>query len=148
MDNKNFILSLVNCIIYFIETLHIQFWFIYNPLRNYKAPVLHKNKPILWPVVCHNLNLKQHWHHTHYTIANLDMLFIQTTNDLTSVQSSNNKLQQITCFEKVIGIHFTPSNAEQPVQVTELQEKEAEKRLNHAGNLFRKNLQLKDASWF
>ena len=74
------------------------------------------------------------------------MLFIQTTNDLTSVQSSNNKLQQITCFGKVIGIHFTPSNAEQPVQVTELQEKEAEKRLNHAGNLFRKNLQLKDAS--
>lgn len=56
------------------------------------------------------------------------MLFIQTTNDLTSVQSSNNKLLQITCFGKIIGIHFTPSNAEQPIQVTELQEKEAKKK--------------------
>ena len=39
---------------------------------------------------------------------------------------------------------FTPSKAEQPPRGMELQEKEAQKRLQHTGNLFRKNLQLKD----
>ena len=39
---------------------------------------------------------------------------------------------------------FTPCKAEQPLQGMELQEKEARKRLQHTGNLFRKNLQLKD----
>ena len=37
---------------------------------------------------------------------------------------------------------FTPCKAEQPLQSMELQEKEARKKLNHSGNLFRKNLQL------
>ena len=39
---------------------------------------------------------------------------------------------------------FTPSKAEQPLRGMELQEKEAQKRLEHIGNQFRKNLQLKD----
>ena len=39
---------------------------------------------------------------------------------------------------------FTPWKAEQPIRGMELQEKEAQKRLQHTGNLFRKNLQLKD----
>ena len=39
---------------------------------------------------------------------------------------------------------FTPCKAEKPLQGMELQEKEAQKRLEHTGNLFRKNLQLKD----
>ena len=38
----------------------------------------------------------------------------------------------------------TPYKAEQPLRGMELQEKEAWKRLKHTGNLFRKNLQLKD----
>ena len=41
-------------------------------------------------------------------------------------------------------IGFTPCNSEQPLWGIELQEKEARKRLQHTGNLFRKNLQLKD----
>ena len=41
-------------------------------------------------------------------------------------------------------LRFTPSKGEQPLQGMELQEKEATKRLRHTGNLFRKNLQLKD----
>ena len=39
---------------------------------------------------------------------------------------------------------FTPCKARQPLQAMELQEKETQKRLQHTGNLFRKNLQLKD----
>ena len=39
---------------------------------------------------------------------------------------------------------FTPCKAEQPLRGMELQEKEAQKRLQHTGNLLRKNLQLKD----
>ena len=39
---------------------------------------------------------------------------------------------------------FTPCKAEQPLQGMELQEKETQKKLQHTGNLFRKNLQLKD----
>ena len=39
---------------------------------------------------------------------------------------------------------FTPCKAEQPLQGMELQEKEAQNRLQHTRNLFRKNLQLKD----
>ena len=39
---------------------------------------------------------------------------------------------------------FTPCKAEQPLQGMELQEKEAQKRLQRTGNLFRKNLHLKD----
>ena len=35
---------------------------------------------------------------------------------------------------------FTPCKAEEPLQGMELQEKEAQKRLQHIGNLFRKNL--------
>ena len=38
-----------------------------------------------------------------------------------------------------------PPYKEQPLQGIELQEKET-KRLRHTGNLFRKNLQLKDVS--
>ena len=37
---------------------------------------------------------------------------------------------------------FTPCKAEQPIQGMELHEKEAQKKLKHTGNLFRKNLQL------
>ena len=44
-------------------------------------------------------------------------------------------------FLKKLG--FTPRKAEQPLRGMELQEKEAQK--DHTGNLFRKNLQLKDA---
>ena len=39
---------------------------------------------------------------------------------------------------------FTPCKAEQPLRGMELQEKEAQKRSQHTGNLFRKNLLLKD----
>ena len=39
---------------------------------------------------------------------------------------------------------FTPCNAKRPLQGIKLQEKET-KRLKHTGNLFKKNLQLKDA---
>ena len=39
---------------------------------------------------------------------------------------------------------FISCKAEQPLRGMELQEKEAQKRLKHTGNLFRKNLQLKD----
>ena len=39
---------------------------------------------------------------------------------------------------------FTPSKTEQPLQGMKLQEKEAQKRLKHTGELFRKNLQLTD----
>ena len=38
---------------------------------------------------------------------------------------------------------FTPCKAEKLLQVMELQAREAQKRLKHTGNLFRKNLQLK-----
>ena len=41
---------------------------------------------------------------------------------------------------------FTPSKAEQPPRGIELQEKEAQKRLQHTGNLFRKNLQSRDVN--
>ena len=44
--------------------------------------------------------------------------------------------------ELFLKLGFTPSKAEQPLRGMELQEKEAKKRLNHIGNLFRKNLQL------
>ena len=37
---------------------------------------------------------------------------------------------------------FTPCKAEQPLQGVELQEKEAQKRLEYTGHLFRENLQL------
>ena len=43
---------------------------------------------------------------------------------------------------------FTPCKAEQPLRGIELQDKEAQKRLQHKGNLFRKNLQLKDVCQF
>ena len=39
---------------------------------------------------------------------------------------------------------FTPCKAEQPLRGMDLQKKEAQKRLQHTGNLFSKNLQLKD----
>ena len=39
---------------------------------------------------------------------------------------------------------FTPCKTEQPLRRMELEEKEAQKRLQHTGNLFRKNLHLKD----
>ena len=39
---------------------------------------------------------------------------------------------------------FTPCKAEQPLRGMKLQDKEAQKRLQHTRNLFRKNLQLKD----
>ena len=39
---------------------------------------------------------------------------------------------------------FTRCKAEQPLPGMDLQEKEAQKRLQHTGNLFRRNLQLKD----
>ena len=41
---------------------------------------------------------------------------------------------------------FTPCKAEQPLRDMELQEKEAQaqNRLQHTGNLLRKNLMLKD----
>ena len=39
---------------------------------------------------------------------------------------------------------FTPLKAEQPLRGMELQEKEAKQRLKHTGDLFKKNLQLKD----
>ena len=38
---------------------------------------------------------------------------------------------------------FTPCKAEQPLRGMELQEKETQKRLQHTGNMFRNNLQLK-----
>ena len=38
---------------------------------------------------------------------------------------------------------FTPCKAEQSLRGMELQEKEVPKRLQHTGNLFRKNLQKK-----
>ena len=38
---------------------------------------------------------------------------------------------------------FTPYKAEQPLQGMELKKKK-QKRLQHTGNVFRKNLQLKD----
>ena len=41
-------------------------------------------------------------------------------------------------------LRFTPGKAEQLLQGMEVQEKEAQKRLKHTGNLFRKNLQVKD----
>ena len=47
--------------------------------------------------------------------------------------------------QKIINIgtmKFTPSKAEQPLQGMELQQNEAQKRLKHTGNLFRKNVQL------
>ena len=43
---------------------------------------------------------------------------------------------------------FTQWKAEQPLRGMKLQEKEAEKRLQHTRNLFRKNLQLKDVCQF
>ena len=39
---------------------------------------------------------------------------------------------------------FMPCKTEQPLRRMELEEKEAQKRLQHTGNLFRKNLHLKD----
>ena len=39
---------------------------------------------------------------------------------------------------------FTPCKAERPLQGMELTTKKSTKRLKHTGNLFRKNLQLKD----
>ena len=48
----------------------------------------------------------------------------------------------INNFFKKMG--FTPCKAEQPLRGMELQEKKAQKRLQNTGNLFRKNLQLKD----
>ena len=39
---------------------------------------------------------------------------------------------------------FAPCKTEQPLRRMELEEKEAQKRLQHTGNLFRKNLHLKD----
>ena len=41
-------------------------------------------------------------------------------------------------------LEFTSCQAEQPLRGMERQEKEAQKRLQHTGNLFRKNLRLKD----
>ena len=41
-------------------------------------------------------------------------------------------------------LEFTPCKAEQPLHGMKSQQKEAQKRLHHTGNLFRKNLQLKD----
>ena len=39
---------------------------------------------------------------------------------------------------------FTPCKAEQLLQGMELQKKRSTRRLRHTGNLFRRNLQLKD----
>ena len=53
------------------------------------------------------------------------------------------------CFfflKKKKKLGFTPCKAEQPLQGMELQEREAQKILKHTGNLFRKNLQLKDVN--
>ena len=44
----------------------------------------------------------------------------------------------------IFKLGFTPCKAEQPLRGMELQQKEAQQRLNHTGNLFRKNLQSKD----
>ena len=49
------------------------------------------------------------------------------------------RLKQVFFFK----LGFTARKAEEPLQGMELQEKET-KRLRHTGNLFRKNLQLKD----
>ena len=48
------------------------------------------------------------------------------------------------CFLLSFKLGFTPCQAEQPLQGMALQEKKSTKRLKHTGNLFRKNLQLKD----
>ena len=44
---------------------------------------------------------------------------------------------------RVYGMFITPFKVEQSLRGMVLQEKEAQKDLKHAGNLFRKNLQLK-----
>ena len=41
-------------------------------------------------------------------------------------------------------LRFTSCKAEQPLRGMELQEKKNSKRINHTGDLFRKNLQLRD----
>ena len=53
----------------------------------------------------------------------------------------SNTLENPVIFLK---LEFTPCKAEHPLRGMELQEKEAQKRLQDTENLFRKNLQLKD----
>ena len=56
----------------------------------------------------------------------------------------NNKSIAFFFFLFFFKLVFTPCKAEQPLRGMELQEKGSTKRLTHTGNLFRKNLQLKD----
>ena len=55
---------------------------------------------------------------------------------------SNLSFNENMSFSKNKKLGFTPSKDQQPLQGVALQEKEAQKRLKHSGNLLRKNLQL------
>ena len=55
--------------------------------------------------------------------------------------SSDNIGLGFFCF--LFSLGFTPCNAKQPLRGTELKEKEAQKKLKHIRNLFKKSLQLK-----
>ena len=53
----------------------------------------------------------------------------------------------VDCLSLFFPLGFTPCKAEQPLQGMELR-KRSTKRLEHTGNLFRKNLQLKGVCLF
>ena len=55
---------------------------------------------------------------------------------------SNLYLREKMYFQKNKKLGFTPSKDQQPFEGMALQEKKAQKRLKHTGNLSRKNLQL------
>ena len=71
-----------------------------------------------------------------------DTCLIFKYSDISEIEGELNKNFSVICDFFKVG--FTPCKAKQPLRGMELQEKEAQQRLKHTGNLFRKNLQLKD----